>query len=396
MVQGIAPVIRVAFVLEAHNWLGGISYYRNLLSALALVSPKRIQPVVFLGTDVPDEIAANYSDAEIVRTTLLNPDRPYGLVRRVIRKLAGQHDVLLTELLIRHSIQVLSHYSGRILRTSRIKTISWIPDFQHIHLPAFFPASQREMRQSTFADLIERSDLVVVSSDVARQDVAQFFPMALSKSAALRFVPRVDSFPKPLPIADLKAKYGFDTGYFFLPNQFWVHKNHQVVIEALRHLRGQGIPVTVLATGDTADYRQPEYFAELLARVKQFDLNDAFRPLGVVPFHDLLSLMHYSLAVINPSLYEGWSTSVEEAKAMGKTVILSNIPVHKEQSPASAMFFAPNDPLELSRHMRAVLTAAPAPSLDHWGERFHFSESYPRDRLKFATDFQEIVLQVLQ
>ena len=387
-------MIRVGFVLEAHTWLGGVSYYRNLFSALALLSPKEIQPVVFLGTDVTDEMAANYSDAEVVRTALLNPGSPYGLARRGMRKLARQYDVLLSELLVRHSIHVLSHYSGKILRSSQIKTIGWIPDFQHIHLPDFFPPGEREMRQVTVERLIERSDLVVVSSNVAQQDVAKYFSAALPKSAVLNFVPRIDSSPEPASFADLKARYGFDTEYFFLPNQFWVHKNHQVVIEALRLLRKNGINATVLSTGSTTDYRQPEYSAELLSKVKQLDLCEAFRPLGVVPYHDLLSLMHHSLAVINPSFYEGWSTTVEEAKALKKVVILSDIPVHREQSPASAMFFDPDDPLALSSYMHAVLDNAGLQPFDHCGRGFKLSDSYLHDRLKFAADFQGIVLRL--
>jgi glycosyltransferase involved in cell wall biosynthesis len=390
-------MIRVGFVLEAHGWLGGLNYYRNLFSALSLLSPKQIQPVVFLGSSVPAEISGNYRDAEIVRTALLDPDSPYGLVRRAARKFARQYDVLLSELLRRHSIHVLSHYPGRIpKRMFQIKTIGWIPDFQHIHLPEFFPLSQRELRQVTCERLIKDSDLVLLSSNATRKDVAQFFPTALVKSVVLNFVPRIDGFPKPIPVADLRAKYGFDTEYFFLPNQFWIHKNHQVVIEAMSRLRNNGIHASVLATGDTGDYRQPGYFVDLMTKVKQAGLDDAFRVLGMVPYHDLLSLMHHSLAVINPSLYEGWSTTVEEAKALTKTVILSNIPVHKEQGPANARYFEPTDPLDLSAHMHAILINAASQSLNHSGEDFILSESYSRDRLKFATDFQKIVLRLCQ
>jgi glycosyltransferase involved in cell wall biosynthesis len=47
--------------------------------------------------------------------------------------------------------------------------------------------------------------------------------------------------------------------------------------------------------------------------------------------------------VINPSLFEGWSTTVEEAKSMGKALILSDIPTHREQTPARGHYFAPHD-----------------------------------------------------
>ena len=56
-----------------------------------------------------------------------------------------------------------------------------------------------------------------------------------------------------------------------------------------------------------------------------------------------MSLIYYSLAVINPSYFEGWSSTVEQAKAYNKKVILSEIEVHKEQNPKYAYFFRPDD-----------------------------------------------------
>ena len=46
------------------------------------------------------------------------------------------------------------------------------------------------------------------------------------------------------------------------------------------------------------------------------------------------------VALINPSFFEGWSTTVEEAKSLGTKMILSNIELHKEQA-KEAMFFDP-------------------------------------------------------
>ncbi len=46
-----------------------------------------------------------------------------------------------------------------------------------------------------------------------------------------------------------------------------------------------------------------------------------------------------SVAVLNPSLFEGWSTTVEEARALQVPMVLSDLPVHKEQAEGIARFF---------------------------------------------------------
>jgi glycosyltransferase involved in cell wall biosynthesis len=81
-----------------------------------------------------------------------------------------------------------------------------------------------------------------------------------------------------------------------------------------------------------------------MERVARAGLQERFRPLGVVPYEHVAALMRESVAVINPSLFEGWSTTVEEAKSSGKRVLLSDIPVHREQAPPGGSFFDPHDP----------------------------------------------------
>jgi len=46
---------------------------------------------------------------------------------------------------------------------------------------------------------------------------------------------------------------------------------------------------------------------------------------------------------VQPSLFEGWSTVVEDARALGKPIVLSDIPVHLEQQiPGAHVFSAPS------------------------------------------------------
>ena len=140
------------------------------------------------------------------------------------------------------------------------------------------------------------------------------------------------------PREQLNLHYPVLEPYFFLPNQFWQHKNHGVVVDALRELPKT---IRVICTGSMDDYRNHGYVPELLAKARQAGVDDRFICLGIVPYPMLVSLMHHSLAVLQPSLFEGWSTSVEESKAMCKQIVLSNLDVHLEQAPERGRFFRP-------------------------------------------------------
>ena len=56
------------------------------------------------------------------------------------------------------------------------------------------------------------------------------------------------------------------------------------------------------------------------------------------------ALMRTSMALINPSRFKGWSTTVEEAKSFGVPLILSDIDVHREQTDGTARYFGIDDP----------------------------------------------------
>jgi glycosyltransferase involved in cell wall biosynthesis len=111
----------------------------------------------------------------------------------------------------------------------------------------------------------------------------------------------------------------------------------------------------VLATGSTADYRHPAFFDSLMQYAADCDVADCFRVLGRIPMSDLAGLIKNAVAVVNPSRFEGWSTSVEEAKSLGKQVVLSDIPVHREQAPERGIFFPPDSPDALMEALVAAL-----------------------------------------
>lgn len=63
--------------------------------------------------------------------------------------------------------------------------------------------------------------------------------------------------------------------------------------------------------------------------------------------------------MINPSLCKRWSMSVEEAKSLGKRVLVSDIDVHREQDPPWAVYFDPRQADEPADGMAAALAADP-------------------------------------
>ena len=135
-----------------------------------------------------------------------------------------------------------------------------------------------------------------------------------------------------------------------MANQFWLHKNHKILPAALSVARKNGLKVPLVLTGVPADYRDPEnqLVSDLLQDFARMGLADQLHFLGKLPFADLISVIRCASVIVQPSMCEGWNTLIEDAKALGRPIICSDIKVHREQAPSALDYFSPQDPDRLA------------------------------------------------
>ena len=120
-------------------------------------------------------------------------------------------------------------------------------------------------------------------------------------------------------------------------------KNHIVVFKAIKELyeKYPDSDITFVFTGEMNDYRNPQYIEELKSFLPSIE--NHVKILGFIDRTDQIALMKNSEFVIQPSLFEGWGTVLEDAKVLDKTVLLSDIAVHREQKSDKCVLFDPND-----------------------------------------------------
>lgn len=350
--------IAIIFDLD-ENWIGGSYYFKNLISALGML-PEEEKPMLTLLSDKVESIEfmleTGYSKLGWIELSQFQeaPDNyPFDAI--FPHPLAGQEN----------------------------RTISWIPDFQELHLPYYFSkeeiANRRHHHRLRFA-----TGGVVVSSEDAKADVERFYPGECSNVAVVHFA-TFNHFDTS-QLADVKSRYGLPERYIMCANQVWVHKNHVVVLKALALLKTRGIDVTVCFTGNESDYRVNGYIDVLKALTKEWGVADRVRFLGFIPREDQLVLMNGADYVVQPSLFEGWSTVIEDAKAMGQFVVASDLPVHFEQLKTYCRHFPRHNPHSLADIMAEYAYIPP--------ER-PTKAQYDEARLAFGRDFLRACTQFL-
>jgi len=345
------------------NWIGGSYYIRNLIAAMGML-PGDEQPIITLLSAKP----------ESVRFAAETGYRRLGWVRA--EDFNANPD--------RFPLDALFPWAP----TSQAwRTVSWIPDFQELHLPYYCSPGEIDNRRYHHRLRFATAGLVVSSEDV-RRDVATFYPGECPDVAVVHFA-TFDRFDATC-LPDVKAAYGIKGRYIMCANQVWVHKNHIAVMKAVALLMARGLDVNVIFTGNESDYRIAGYGGFLRQLAQEWNLGERVRFLGFIPRDHQLNLMKGADYVIQPSLFEGWSTVIEDAKAMNQFVVASDLDVHKEQLPLNGRFFPRRDPRALATIMQEFRRdpPRPVPAGDYDAARRRFARDFiaamtafvPRDR----------------
>lgn len=243
---------------------------------------------------------------------------------------------------------------GPVLLKNKNKALAWIPDLQEEHLPHFFSESDIKTRRDRYNSFIRDNIPIVFSSNDARQDFLSHYHAAKPN---LTFILPFAVFHPEFSHIDysyLLNKYNIKNQYLFCPNQFWAHKNHMTLFEAFLSARKRGFQMQLVCSGKLLDTRDPNYVNAVLQFIEQNNLQHDIILLGFIDRAEQLCLMEHSYAVVQPSLFEGWSTTVEDVKRLGKFIFLSDLPVHREQNPINVCYFNPSSPDDLTEKILSV------------------------------------------
>ena len=364
----------------SHLWTAGGIYFQNLLTALELAGH---------GDDITiiEPVGGCYSKLGLAssRPVVTYNDLPGGSFKNRVMNFVARKTAIgdpVVGAIKRSGVEVVFGYPD-VRRRLPVPWVGWVTDFQHHHYPEWFPAEHYAALDEAFGHVAHDSALVILSSEDAAKDYAAFVPALAEKG---RVVPFVSLFPPALyaetPDATV-AKYRLRRPFVVVSNQWFRHKNQELCIRAAAVQRDRGEDCTWVMTGVLADYRDPGHVSRLLQAIAMLGLEDRIKILGVMPRMEQLQLMRAADCIVQPSVFEGWSTLVEDARTLGQRLVVSDIPIHREQEPESALFFDPASAEDLADKVREMLggecervdeAVATERSLELarvWGERFY-------------------------
>lgn len=358
------------------GWGGGVDFIRMVLTGLAMERQSEIVNLHFLLPGNSRVARAKRRTGHVLRSlaSLKMPDPSksffidHGSVLDSMKSVSGQFSVMYYDTTPFSLRRALKSVNADILIPS-IRVPDWpmpcpwvgyLYDLQHKHYPGFFSAEELAARDRHFEKMLHRSPALIVNAKAVREDCHEFFPQHREKKIfSLPFTPvPSESWFEPHH-GNIAEKYGLPRQYFLISNQFWVHKDHRTAFRALKmfHENTGERDIGMVCTGSTEDWRFPGHFAELMADVGRIGLSAKITCLGHIPKLDQIQIMKGSIAVLQPTLFEGGpgGGAVYDAVALGVPAIVSDIPVNREITDGRIEFFRAGDPEDLASKMQSML-----------------------------------------
>lgn len=281
-------------------------------------------------------------------------------------------------------------FTAPTFREPGIPVVSVVHDLQHRAYPAFFTEEEVAERDAFLADVRDKADRIVAVSENVRRSVVEGLG---ADSDRTQVIPNAIHFRLGkaglATAAARRQTLGLRAPFFFYPANFWPHKNHRMLLTAFGMLRsrlGEETPDLVF-TGAPS----PEQDAVRLA-AERMGLSDCVHFLGYLSDSEFDAVWRGCLALVFPSLYEGFGIPLLEAMALGKPVLASNVTSLPEVGGDAALYFDPRLPSEMADAMERIVRHSTLAERLAKAGRIRVSRFSPNEMTgKYLSLFEEVL-----
>ena len=228
-------------------------------------------------------------------------------------------------------------------------------DVEHRMKPWFPEVSERgewEHRERHYRRYLPKATRVIVAGETGRDQVVRFFGVEPGNCLPLKH-PTPDFALRAAEeegrADDVVRARGVHSPYLLYPAQFWAHKNHAAVLDAMLELRSRGELMSLVLVG--SDKGQ---LGHVRAQIRERGLDDTVHILGYVEDDELVALYQHAHALVYLSRFGPENLPPLEALALGCPVIVADVPGAEEQVGGAALVVDANDPAAVADAVQQV------------------------------------------
>lgn len=225
-------------------------------------------------------------------------------------------------------------------------------DLQHLHFPENFTPGDLEARELLYGRSAALASAIIASSEFVRRDIVERMHIPASKVHMIPVAcnPDVERGLLTFSVEQARQHYHLPATFGFYPAQFWKHKNHARLIEALAIVRARAPQhdFKLVLSG----YRGHSGWPEAEEAIRRLGLADQVLLLDFIPTEHLAAIYRAATFCVMPSLFEASSYPVIEAQTLGCPAMCSNVTSLPElMADGAGLLFDPFSPDDIAANM---------------------------------------------
>jgi len=256
----------------------------------------------------------------------------------------------------------------RLSFESGIPFVMAIHDLQHLLQPEFPEVSangEHQRREYVLRNAARTATMLIAESPIGREDIIAAYGQYGVMPERVKVLPYLHDGAIGVDAAKawhgrVRERYRLPDRYLFYPAQFWSHKNHVRLIEALAFLRREhNLVVPLVLTGSgTGDIREG-VVDNIKSRCAALSVTGQVRMLGYVSDEEIAGLYAGAVALVMPTFFGPTNIPFLEAWSLNCPVLTSRIRGIVEQVGDAAVTVDPRSDSDIAKGILKLWTDDP-------------------------------------
>lgn len=283
------------------------------------------------------------------------------------------------------------------IKRTGIKTVVTIHDIIFERFPETYNFDERYVHRWKIKHACKTADAIIAISKQTKEDLINFYKVPANK-IFICYQTCNPIFQQTISAADkatVKSRYHLPDNYFLFVSSIAPRKNLIAICKALALLKDKmDIPLVVIGNGkkqkeEARQFMQANGIANRLILLNEMPVS---KEPAFTKAADFPAIYQQALALVYPSIFEGFGAPLLEALWSGLPVISSNTSSLPEVAGDAALYFSPEDAEELAHHMLQVAgNSAVTINLRNKG----FEQAQLFTTQKYADSIMQVYQQIL-
>lgn len=331
---------KITIGIDARLWgeTGVGRYIRNLIKGLAEVKSDNEYVLFVLPKDQID-----------IKNQIGNSKNSFKIVKADIRWHGVREQVEFPRILNKHKLSLMHFPYFSIPLFYRKPYVLTLHDLilnnfstgkaSTLPYPVFL--TKRAGYKLVLRNALTHAKEIIVPTESVRKDIGKFYPKIISSVKVIHEGGFEDSGEG--------VKTDIHKKYFLRVGNVYPHKNVERLLLAFKLFKEKNNEVKLVLAG-----KEDHFYKNIVKKVKELELSDDVLFYNSPTDKELVALYKGAIALIIPSLMEGFSLTAIEAMSQGCPVVASDIPVHREVCKDAVLYCNPIDSHDIKQQLEVV------------------------------------------